>query len=136
VNDADLHSALEDLRRSEKQQAVHYRALAAMAEASGDQATAQRLHDLHADEQHHLSRLTARLVELGRTAVDLPIPPSASADLRDWEAAARLREGEEVERYRQFIERDPDPTTRALAEQILEVEIHHRDELAGKWTIA
>lgn len=131
-----LFASLEELRRAEKVQATHYRALASLAEAGGDQAAAQRLHDLHADEQHHLSRLTARLVELGQTPAELPVPSGSPADLAGWEDAARRREGDEVERYQRFLGGELDPTTRALVEGILEVEIHHRDELAGKWTIA
>ena len=131
-----LIAALEALRAAEKGQAMHYRRLAALAEEQGDEATAQRLHDLHADEQHPLSRLTARLVELGRTPAELAPPPLDAGELEPWEAQARLREEAEVERYEAFLRAELDPATRALAEAILEVEIHHRDELAGKWTIA
>ena len=131
-----LYAALETLRAAEKAQAAHYRRLAAIAEDEGDEATAQRLHDLHADEQHHVSRLTARLVELGQTPEDLRSPASASAGLDGWEDVARTLEREEISRYEQFLTREMDPETRSLAEGILQVEIHHRDELAGKWTIA
>ena len=132
-----LAAALEALRRAEKAQALRYRALAARAEEAGDAASAQRLHDLHADEQHHLSRLTARLVELGETPADLTGSAPADASLQGWEQDARTREAEEVARYEAFLAGvELDPTTRSLAEGILEVEIHHRDELAGKWTIA
>ena len=131
-----LYAALEVLRAAEKAQAAHYRRLAAIAEDEGDEATAQRLHDLHADEQHHVSRLTARLVELGQTPEDLRNPAGADTGLDGWEDVARRLEREEVERYEQFLTRDMDPQTRALIEGILKVEVHHRDELAGKWTIA
>lgn len=133
---ADLHEAIETLRVAEKAQAVYYRGLAARAEQIGDEAAAQRLHDLHADEQHHLSRLTARLVELGQTPADLSTPASSVDHIEGWEAEARQRERAEVERYEAFLRTDLDAATRALAQGILEVEIHHRDELAGKWTIA
>lgn len=130
-----LAGDLEALRRAEKAQALHYRTLAALAEAAGDEATAQRLHGLHADEQHHLSRLTARLVELGETPAEITVSTSRAA-LEGWEDDARRRELEEVERYGAFLEQALDPATRALAQGILEVETHHRDNLGGKWTIA
>ena len=54
---------LEASRLREKAQTLFYRALAAQAIAAGDDDASERLNDLHADEQHHLSRLTARLLE-------------------------------------------------------------------------
>lgn len=132
-----LATTLEALRRAEKAQALRYRGLAALAEEIDDEATAQRLHDLHADEQHHLSRLTARLVELGETPADLAATDVGAATLEGWEHEARIREAEEVSRYEAFLaDKRLDAATRTLIEGILEVEIHHRDELAGKWTIA
>ena len=131
-----LHDALEALRAAEKEQAIHYRRLAVLAEAADDEATAQRLHDLHADEQHHLSRLTARLVELGHTPRELSGGSTGEGTLDDWESAARAREAEEVTRYERMLEQDSDSATRTLIQGILEVERHHRDELAGKWTVA
>jgi len=119
---------------------MRYRGLAVLAEERGDPATAQRLHDLHADEQHHLSRLTARLIELGITPADLPVSMGRNADheLDGWEARARQWEAEEVDRYEKLLTRgrELDPTTRALAESILEVERHHAEHLSGKWTLA
>lgn len=133
----DLAAILETLRAAEKAQALRYRALAALAEETGDAATAQRLHDLHADEQHHLSRLTARLVELGETPAALPATADVPATLDGWEDDARAREADEVERYQQVLDGDLlDAATRTLVEGIVEVEVHHRDELSGKWTIA
>src|SRR5690606_31685306 len=61
---------LEELRRHEKDQALLCRSLAARAEEA-EVELAQRFHDLHADEQHHLSRLTARVLELGGRPADL-----------------------------------------------------------------
>jgi len=58
--DRDALEALHEARAAEKEQAAFYRRLAAEAEALGDDALAERLNGLHADEQHHLSRLTAR----------------------------------------------------------------------------
>ena len=131
-----LHEALEALRAAEKAQAVHYRRLAVLAEAAGDEATAERLHDLHADEQHHLSRLTARLVELGHTPRELSGGSGGERTLEGWEAVARELETAEVTRYERMLAEDADPATRSLLEGILEVERHHRAELAGKWTVA
>lgn len=131
-----LPEALEALRFAEKEQAVNYRRLSVLAETDGDEATAQRLHDLHADEQHHLSRLTARLIELGHTPRPLPAGPVAEASLQEWESAARDREDGEVRQYELLLAGELDPVTRGLLEGILEVERHHREELAGKWTVA
>lgn len=131
-----LKQQLEEIRAAEKAQASRYRQLAALAEAVGDEATSQRLHDLHADEQHHLSRITARLVELGHTPVELVSTIDPSLALDDWEAESRRLETAEVARYEALLSADLDPTTMALAEQILEVERLHRDQLAGKWTLA
>ena len=133
---ASMDAAIEALRAAEKEQAMFYRRLAALAEALDDEATAQRLHDLHADEQHHLSRLTARLVELGRSPTDLSAATSAPGDLDGWEDRAREREKAEVARYEVFLAGEIDPATRHLAESILEVERLHRDQLGGKWTMA
>ena len=131
-----LKQQLEEIRAAEKAQASRYRQLAALAEAIGDEATSQRLHDLHADEQHHLSRITARLVELGHTPVELVSTVDPGLALDDWEAESRRLEAAEVARYEALVRSDLDSTTRALAEQILEVELLHRDQLAGKWTLA
>ena len=131
-----LQQQLEEIRAAEKAQASRYRQLAALAEAIGDEATSQRLHDLHADEQHHLSRITARLVELGHTPVELVSTVDPGLALDDWEAESRRLEAAEVARYEALVRSDLDSTTRALAEQILEVELLHRDQLAGKWTLA
>jgi len=133
---SSLAAVLEELRAAEKGQAMFYRRLAASAEAAGAEAFAQRLHDLHADEQHHLSRLTARLVELGCSPADLSAVPLVQAELTGWEAVAREREGVEVTRYEELLRRDLDPETRALAEAIVAVERVHRDLLEGKWTMA
>ena len=129
-------SLLESFRRAEKEQALFYRRLAADAETLDDPALAQRFHDLHADEQHHLSRLTARLIELGRNPSDLSDAVAPAATLTDWETIARARELGEVERYRGLLQTDLDPATRRLVEQIVPVEESHAAELGGKWTMA
>ena len=42
----------------------------------------------------------------------------------------------EIERYRHALSTELDPVTRALLEEILEVELQHASELGGKWTVA
>ncbi len=133
---ADPLRALEVCREAEKEQALFYRALAAQAEEDGDGELGQRFHDLHADEQHHLSRLTARMLELGGQPRSLDHLRAQPAPLEGWEPLARRREQDEVKRYRVFLEQDLDPATRAVVEGILEVERHHAEELGGKWTMA
>jgi rubrerythrin len=125
--------ALQRCREAEKSQAVFYRRLAALAESAGDEPLSQRLHDLHADEQHHLSRLTARLLELGARVADLSHVAAPDAGLDDWEPVARGRERAEAERYQAAALLPLDEPTSALIEQILETERHHARELGGKW---
>lgn len=127
---------LEDARRAEKEQALVYRSLAAKAESAGAPDLAQRFHDLHADEQHHLSRLTARLLELRERPSDLPGTTSIVISLDAWKAEVRAREQEEVRRYQRLLSGDLDPATRVLLEAILAVEENHLAELGGKWTMA
>ena len=91
---------------------------------------------MHADEQHHLSRLTARLLELGAVPADLR-GAGEGAGLEGWEGAARLREEAEVTRYERLLARgDVDAQTEALLREILDTERHHAAELGGKWTAA
>jgi rubrerythrin len=127
--------ALETLRLSEKRQALFYRGLSALAEAADDAGLTQRFQDLHADEQHHLSRLTARILELGGRPVSLNDIPAPVLSLEGWEEVVRDCENEEILLYRAL--RDGlDEVTRALVDDILSVEEHHRSELGGKWTLA
>ena len=137
TNDTDdLVAALQRAREAEKEQAVFYRALAAAAEERGDAALAERFNDLHADEQHHLSRLTARLLELEAAPHDLAAE-SPPFGLDGWEDAAAARERGEVVRYQGMLERArPDEHTEALLREILDTERHHAAELGGKWTTA
>lgn len=129
-----LFEVLERSREREKGQTLFYRSLAAAAEREGRSEEAERLNALHADEQHHLSRLTARLLELGEIPADLTRVGRPSVDLAGWEAEARRREEEEVVWYREALEAGGlDATTRATLREILESEHHHRDELGGKW---
>lgn len=128
---------LEGSRKRERWQTLFYRRLAAEAESRGDVSMTERLNELHADEQHHLSRLTARVLELGGTPRDLradEVPPIPS--LEDWEAEARVREGEEVSWYREALEGGLDSETEALLREILESEEHHARDLGGKWMSA
>jgi rubrerythrin len=96
----------------------------------------ERLNELHADEQHHLSRLTARLLELGGTPErldDVTLDPVSGSD---WEIDARARENGEVAWYADALAGDIDPATRAVLEEILDSERHHARELRGKWMSA
>jgi rubrerythrin len=129
----DIIEALQRCREEEKKQALFYRHLAALAEDAGDDETSQRLHDLHADEQHHLSRLTARLLELGAAAPDLAGEPLDDLTLEGWEERARERERDEIQRYEAAMLLPLDELTAGLVEQILETERHHLRELGGKW---
>jgi rubrerythrin len=133
----NLVTELEEARAAEKEQAHFYRTLAAEAEDRGDDAMSERYNGLHADEQHHVSRLTARLLELGADLAELAHSVSSSARMDGWEAAASMREDAEVERYERLLQSgDLDAETRALLEEILETERHHAAELGGKWTTA
>jgi len=132
----DLITALQRARAAEKEHALFYRALAAAAEDRGDAALSERFNELHADEQHHLSRLTARLLELGATPGDLQ-PSLEAAQLDGWEATAREREDEEVSRYEGILAAGTaDAHTEALLRDMLNTERHHAAELGGKWTTA
>lgn len=134
---SDLIAALESVRAAEKAQALFYRALAAQAEDAGDAPLSERLNELHADEQHHLSRLTARLLELGATPADLDAIRADAPPLEGWEAVARPREEGEVAAYERLIaDLANDEHTGALLREILDTERHHAAELGGKWTAA
>lgn len=132
----DLIPALENARAAEKEQALFYRALAAEAEERSDAAMSERFNELHADEQHHVSRLSARLLELGAGLADLSAAHPAAARMDTWEADARAREEAEVRRYEALLAAEMDAATRGLIEEILETERHHAAELGGKWTTA
>ncbi len=127
---------LERARRREKAQTLFYRGLAARAEEAGRTGDAERLNELHADEQHHLSRLTARLLELGASPADLGDVTRPSAELEQWESVARAREAAEVDLYESLLGEELDAESRTLLEAIVQVERQHRDHLGGKWTRA
>jgi rubrerythrin len=133
---AELLSHLEKARALEKEQTLYYRALAARAEVEEDPVASERLNELHADEQHHLSRLTARLLELGGTPIDLP-GGLQDLSLEGWEEEATRREDREVEFYGGFLEAEyVDEETREVLAEILESERQHRRHLGGKWMSA
>jgi rubrerythrin len=127
---------LAEGRKREKTQTLFYRRLASLAEDTGDEALAERLNGLHADEQHHLSRLTARLLELGGEPAELGSRAGEGPELEGWEDEARRREEGEVAWYTRARDEDVDDTTRDLLDEILHSERHHARELGGKWMSA
>jgi rubrerythrin len=128
--------ALRSARAAEKKQAAFYRALAVHAEAQNDDMTSERLNGLHADEQHHLSRITARLVELGETLEELSAVGAPTVQLEGWEQEARRREQEEVARYETLLLLPLDDRTADMLREFLDVERRHATELGGKWMVA
>jgi rubrerythrin len=126
-------AALHEARAGEKRQALFYRALASRAEDLGHHEEAERLNGLVADEQHHLSRLSARLLELGERLADLSAERAEAPAAREWEGEARAREAEEVRRYEQLLALPLDEHTAAMLRDFLEVERRHREALGGKW---
>jgi rubrerythrin len=127
-----LHAA----RAAEKEQALYYRALAAVAEKRGHGADIEALNGLLADEQHHVSRLSARLVELGEQLRDvvptLPGPPAYP----QWRTVARAREQREIARYQDLLRQPLDADTAEMVQSFLAVEREHERHLGGKYTEA
>lgn len=135
--DDDTLALLEEGRLREKRQTLFYRSLAAEAEWSDRLDEAERLNGLHADEQHHLSRLTARILELGGRPADLREIARPDTSLEGWEDTARTREDDEIAWYEEVLEgRELDPELRRIVEEILASERHHRERLGGKWMSA
>jgi len=130
---AGIVTLLHEARLAEKRQALFYRALAAAAEAVGDEALSERLNELHADEQHHLSRLTVRLVELGEAVADIGGEVASEVALATWEDDARTREHAEIVQYERLLALDLDERTRMMLEQFMEAERGHAELLGGKW---
>ncbi|NJD20691.1 MAG: hypothetical protein FIA95_15580, partial [Gemmatimonadetes bacterium] len=124
---------LQESRRRELEQVLFYRLLAWSAAHAGDAVEAERLQELLADEQHHVSRLTARILEMGGAPESAGREPPAPPSLGAWEAEARGREGAEVTWYETALADELDPETRSLLGEILDSERHHREGLAGKW---
>lgn len=125
-------AALCEARRAEREQTRFYRALAAEAEALGDAALAERLNGLLADEQHHFSRISARLLELGASCPDEE-PAASTAGLSGWEAVAREREAAELHRYQALLAEPLDERTRAMVVEFRATEAQHHALLGGKW---
>jgi rubrerythrin len=126
--DPEIIQQLHAARRGEKEQALFYRELAAQAEEQENAQLSEDLNGLHADEQHHLSRLTVRLIELDEELEDLNsvrAPLGSIADLRE-------REQAEVERYTHMLTLDLDAATRDLIEEILTAETQHAQTHSGK----
>ena len=136
MNPDRLIEELESMRRAEKEQTLAYRSLAVRAESAGMADLAQRFHDMHADEQHHLSRLTARILELGGRPADLAGVKAAEIPLAGWEPVIRQREHDEIDRYTALASGPMDEDTRALIAEIISVDTQHAAELGGKWTMA
>lgn len=132
----DTLRLLRTARAAEKEQALFYRSLTGQAEDADDAVAAERLNGLLADEQHHLSRLTARLLEQGHDVDDLGSAVAPAVDLASWQTIARDRELVEIARYELLLTHDLDDVTRALIEDILQTERNHERELGGKWMMA
>ena len=126
---------LRAARSAEKEQTLFYRALSSIAEARADEAEIEALNGLLADEQHHLSRLTVRLLELNQDAptLEAETPP---CDYDSWHSVARAREQAEIERYEQLLQQPLDQETAAVIRSILETEREHERNLGGKYTEA
>jgi rubrerythrin len=130
-------SALHEARALEKEQAQFYRVLSAQAEEHGRLEDVEALNGLLADEQHHLSRLSVRLVELGEELAplsDAHLP--SDAVYPSWQAVARIRERKEIARYEGMLELGLDPETKRMIESFLEAEREHERHLSGKYTDA
>lgn len=131
--DAAAMKLLHEARLAEKRQALFYRALAAAAEAADDADLSERMNGLHADEQHHLSRLTVRLVEFGEPVDDLGAETAPNVRMHGWEDEARSRERDEIARYESLLHSGIDDRTRVMIEEFLVAERGHVDTLGGKW---
>ncbi|MEX2284453.1 MAG: hypothetical protein WEE89_18330 [Gemmatimonadota bacterium] len=127
---------LQDARRAEKEQALFYRGLITHAENAGHTQVAEDLNGLHADEQHHLSRLTVRLVEADQTVEDLGSVRMLETSYVGWETEARSRELDEIARYERIAAQLLDSLTAALIVEILNAERQHAETLGGKFMSA
>jgi rubrerythrin len=129
--------ALHEARALEKEQAQFYRVLSSQAEERSNPEDIEALHELLADEQHHLSRLSVRLVELGEELAPLSdaIMPS-DAIFDSWRDVARIRERKEIARYEEILKLELDEETARMIQSFLETERQHEVHLAGKYTDA
>jgi len=134
--DLRVIEALQAARRAEKAQALYYRALAAKAEDAGDEQAEEDLNGLHADEQHHLSRITVTLVEAKAPLDELNDVASPTSIYPDWQDHARAREEAEIARYEKLLTMKLDENTAALVQEILAVERKHAESLGGKYMSA
>ena len=134
VSDAAVDQ-LQAARVAEKEQALFYRALSSVAEEQGHTEDVEALNGLLADEQHHLSRISVRLVELGIETPDIDAAAPGCAFER-WREVARVREREEIRRYECLLAEPLDQETAAMIREFLTVERQHEHHLAGKYTEA
>lgn len=128
---------LHEARALEKEQAQFYRVLSSQAEEAGNDEDIEALNGLLADEQHHLSRLSVRLVELGENLAPLSdaiMPSDAVYD--NWRNVARTRERNEIARYERILELPLDDETARMIHSFLDAERQHEQHLAGKYTDA
>jgi hypothetical protein len=129
--------ALHEARALEKEQALFYRVLSAQAEEQGNAADVEALNGLLADEQHHLSRLSVRLVELGEELAPLTDKHQESETVyTNWQEVARIRERKEIARYEEILTLDLDGETARMIEGFLLAEREHEKHLSGKYTDA
>ena len=129
--------ALHEARALEKEQAQFYRVLSAEAEEQGNLEDVEALNGMLADEQHHLSRLSVRLVELGEELAplsDAKLPSDAVYPA--WQEVARIRERKEIARYEAMLKLELDAETARMVRSFLEAEHEHERNLAGKYTDA
>jgi len=134
-----LVALLQEGRARELGQAAFYRRLAAAAEGEGDDGLADRFNGLLADEQHHVSRLTARLLELGERPAAAGARPTQAepvGDVGQWLTRAEEMEALEVRWYEQAVLQVEDAQTTSVLREILESERNHVKELGGKWMSA
>jgi rubrerythrin len=129
--------ALHESRALEKEQAQFYRVLSTRAEEAGNTDDIEALNGLLADEQHHLSRLSVRLVELGEDLAPLSDEHMPSDALYDnWRDVARIRERKEIARYQEILKLSLDAETARMITSFIETEKQHEEHLAGKYTDA
>ena len=129
--------ALHEARALEKEQAQFYRVLSSLAEDEGNVEDIEALNGLLADEQHHLSRLSVRLVELGEDLAPLSDEHMPSeATYSTWRDVARIRERKEITRYEDMLKLPLDEETARMIAGFIEVEKQHEEHLAGKYTDA